>query len=79
MKKENKNLDVVKLSTLEKAIKHIKKEIAPNTDCEISFEFIIGSLFPKVLENIKKTFTANYMEGYKAGKEEVKNGGKRHN
>lgn len=79
MKNKEDNLGTVKLSTLEKAIKQIKKEISPKTDCEISFEFIIGSFFPKVLENIKNTFTANYMEGYKAGKEEAKNDSKRNN
>lgn len=79
MKNKEDNLGTVKLSTLEKAIKQIKKEISPKTDCEISFEFIIGSFFPKVLENIKNTFTANYMEGYKAGKEEAKNDSKRDN
>lgn len=79
MKNKEDNLGTVKLSTLEKAIKQIKKEISPKTDCEISFEFIIGSFFPKVLENIKNTFTVNYMEGYKAGKEEAKNDSKRDN
>jgi hypothetical protein len=76
---KNKDLDTIKLSTLEKAIKKIKKEIAPNKDCDISFEFIIGSFFPKILENIKDTFTTNYMEGYKAGKEEAKNESQRNN
>ena len=79
MKNENKHLDTVKLSTLEKAIKQIKKEMAPNTDCGISFEFIIGSFFPTILDNIKQTFTENYMAGYNAAKEEEKNDNQRNN
>ena len=65
-------LDSVKLSILKKAIKQIEQRIAPEKDCEISFEFIIGSFFPKIMDNIKQEFTRNYLEGYKAAKEEDK-------
>lgn len=65
-------LDSVKLSTFKKAIKQIERRIAPEKDCEISFEFIIGSFFPKIMDNIKQEFTRNYLEGYKAAKEEDK-------
>lgn len=65
-------LDSVKLSTLKKAIKQIEKQIAPRKDCDVSFEYIIGSFFPEVLNNIKDEFTRNYLEGYKAAKEEDK-------
>lgn len=65
-------LDSVKLSILKKAIKQIEKQIAPRKDCDVSFEYIIGSFFPEVLNNIKNEFTRNYLEGYKAAKEEDK-------
>lgn len=65
-----KQLDTVKLSTLKKAIKKIEKQIAPQKDCDISFEFLIGSFFPNIMDNIKAKFTQNYLEGYKIGKEE---------
>lgn len=40
----------------------------------LSFEFIIGSLFPDVYDNIMKKINDAYFEGYKAAKEELKNG-----
>ena len=67
---EKPNISSIKLSTLEKAVKQIKKEIAPKKDCELSFEFIVASFFPTIMENIKAAFTQNYVEGYKAAKEE---------
>ena len=47
---KRKTLDSVKLSTLEKAVKQIKKEIAPKKDCELSFEFIVASFFPTIMK-----------------------------
>ena len=81
MEKENKDksLDIVKLSVLEKAIEQIKKEFAPHTDCDINFEFIIGSFFPKVLDNIKRTFTLNYMAGFEDAKKQYSNRKKKNN
>lgn len=79
MENKKKNLDTIKLSTLEKTIRRIKKEIAPKKDCDISFEFIIGSFFPDIMNNIKNEFTRNYLEGYKAAKEEKENESKRNN
>lgn len=72
-------LDTIRLSTLEKAIKKIKKEIFPKKDCDVSFEFLIGSFFPDIMNNIKNEFTRNYLEGYKAAKEEKENESKRNN
>lgn len=67
-----KQLNSIKLSALKRAITQIEQRIAPEKDCEISFEFIIGSFFPKIMDNIKQEFTRNYLEGYKAAKEEDK-------
>ena len=69
---KQKPLDSVKLSTLKRAIKQIEKQIAPQKDCDVSFEYIIGSFFPTIMDNIKTEFTKNYLEGYKAAKEEDK-------
>ena len=69
MEEKQENLDVVKLSIVEKMVRQLKIDIEPREDCEISFEFIIGSLFPNVLKNIKNTFTQNYIAGYNAAKE----------
>lgn len=35
---------------------------------EISFEFLVGSCFPKALENIKEEMRRQYTLGYIAGK-----------
>ena len=66
------SLEVVKLSTLEKTIKKIKDELKEE-DADLSFEFIIGSFFPNVLNNIKKAFTQNYIQGYNDAKEKYSN------
>lgn len=34
---------------------------------EISFEFIVGSLFPNITENIKKEIKTQYTKGYIEG------------
>lgn len=44
---EIKQLDNVKLSTLKRAITQIEQHIAPEKDCDVSFEYLIGSFFPK--------------------------------
>ena len=40
---------------------------------EVSFEFLVGSCFPKALENVKEEmrhqYTLGYVEGQKEGKE----------
>ena len=51
----------------------IVKAIRKNNMKEVSFEFLVGSCFPKALENIKaemrRQYTLGYAEGQKAGKE----------
>lgn len=73
MKAEKEQLDTIKLSSLERMIRQIKKEIAPRKDCDLSFEFIIASCFPKIMDNIKDAFTQNYIAGYNAAKEQFCN------
>lgn len=40
---------------------------------EISFEFLVGSCFPKALENIKEEMRRQYTLGYIEGQKERKN------
>lgn len=51
----------------------IVKAIRKNNMKEVSFEFLVGSCFPKALENIKEEmrhqYTLGYVEGQKEGKE----------
>ena len=56
----------VKLETLEKICKKLKK----NKTKEVSFEFLIASCFPHVLNNIKEEMRRQYTEGYVKGLEE---------
>ena len=73
-------IDSVKLEKIERVIESVKKhyEGEPERipDIDISFEFLIASLFPKVFDNVKerlvKEHTLGYMEGYEDGKNENK-------
>lgn len=78
----NNELESVKLGTLKRAIKSIEKNFIgkPINDIDnidISFEYLIGSFFPKVLDNInnkiKEEKTKSYIEGYNTGKLENDN------
>lgn len=56
----------VYLSDLENLVARIKK----NTDdknVEVSFEFIIASLFPTSWSNIQSALASQYVQGYKDG------------
>ena len=67
------SLDSVKLSKIEEVIssikRHYKDEPERIPDIEISFEFLIGTFFPNVYNNIqsalKKEHTGGYIEGLK--------------
>jgi chromosome segregation and condensation protein ScpB len=58
----------VKLSTVKAAIKQIEEHYQ---DCperleevEITFEYLVGSFFPKIVENIQKEMKRQYTLGY---------------
>lgn len=58
----------VKLSTVKAAIKQIEEHYkdCPERleDVEITFEYLVGSFFPKIVENIQKEMNQQYMLGY---------------
>ena len=67
----------VPLKSVEAAIKQIKE---PYTDCperledvNITFEYLVGSFFPKIIDNINAkmndTYTAGYLQGLADAKE----------
>lgn len=56
----------VYLSDLEKLVKKIKQVDGEN-DVEISFEFIIASLFPTSWKNIQADLSRQYTKGYIQG------------
>lgn len=65
---EPKSYGTVKLSTVKAAIKQIEEHYQ---DCperleevEITFEYLVGSFFPKIVDNIQKEMNKQYMLGY---------------
>ena len=59
-------IDIEKFNKVVKAIRKSNMK-------EVSFEFLVGSCFPKALENVKEEmrhqYTLGYVEGQKEGKE----------
>ena len=56
-------VDAKKLHKIDKIIKDTNMK-------EVSFEFLIGSCFPKALQNIKEEMRRQYTLGYTAGLKE---------
>lgn len=61
----------VKYGTLKKIMKAIEKT-NPTDNFEVTFEFLIGSCFPDILNNIKTEIHKQYTKGYVDGKRELK-------
>jgi hypothetical protein len=59
----------VRVSDLEKIIEKIH-EIVEDEDAEISFEFIIASLFPTSWNNIQNALSQQYTKGYIQGRKD---------
>lgn len=56
----------VKYGLLKKVVKNFEK-INPTDDTEVSFEYLVGSCFPDIMENIKKEMRRQYTNGYAEG------------
>ena len=67
--KQLTNKITVKYGVLKKVVKALDN-ISPNEETEVPFEYVIGSCFPNVFENIKKELHIQYTNGYVAGLEE---------
>ena len=59
-------IDIEKFNNVVKAIRKTKMK-------EVSFEFLVGSCFPKALDNIKEEMRRQYTLGYIEGQKEGKN------
>lgn len=55
-----------KMETLTKVYKILKK----NHIEEVSFEFLVGSCFPNVMDNIKEEMRRQYTMGYVEGRKD---------
>lgn len=59
-------VDIEKFNKIVKAIRKTEMK-------EVSFEFLVGSCFPKALDNIKEEMRRQYTLGYVEGQKEGKN------
>ena len=58
----------IKTETLDKVYKAVKKHKMN----EVSFEFLVGSCFPNILNNIKEEMRRQYTLGYIDGQKSIK-------
>lgn len=75
---EPKSYGTVKLSTVKTAIAQLEERYK---DCpegldglEITFEYLVGSFFPKIIENINTQLNNQYTQGYIQGLHDGKEG-----
>ena len=69
-------IDTVKFSRLKRMVHSLELHNKEDIDMDISFEYIIASLFPSCYSNIqdelKRQYTLGYMQGIKESKENLK-------
>lgn len=79
IKPELPKMETISVAKVQEALDVYRKRTPDNTDEErqLTFEYLIGSFFPNVLENMKQhlatTATENFIAGYNARKEEEEN------
>ena len=71
------SIDRVNLSRIKKMVESLEKSLGDTIeDVEVSFEYVVGSLFPTVFTNVmdrlKQEHMNGYLEGYEAAKNESK-------
>ena len=65
---EEKVIDKVPFKTFEKLYnKLVEEQNKYDTEFDISFEFIVASLFPSVWDNIKQALADEHTKGYIEG------------
>lgn len=65
----NNDIDYVSLARLERMVESLSKHpyLEDKEEIQVSFEYIVGSLFPDILDNIKDEITKSYIQGYNDG------------
>lgn len=61
-------LGTVPLKKVKAAIKSLESKCPEEKELSISFEYLIGSFFPQVLDNIHTLIKDSYIEGFNEGK-----------
>ena len=81
MSKQEYKIGEVKLSLLNRFTESMNKQLtgSPETDPTLTFELVIGSLFPVCYKNVKQEMLRQHGLGYKAGYEDAINESKRNN
>lgn len=59
-------IDTVNLNRIEHLIQSIRRN-STEEDPVVSFEYIVGSLFPTIYHNIKDEIANSYIQGYNDG------------
>ncbi len=63
------NLGTVKIETLKHLLEAVEAQCQENNVDELSFEFVVGSLFPQLYSSVIKEMEKQYTLGYIAGKQ----------
>lgn len=65
------SLDKTKLSRVQKVLDSIRAANVIEEDPDVTFEYLVGSCFPTIFQNVQSALneehTLGYMEGYKDG------------
>jgi hypothetical protein len=73
--RESESYGKVPLTKLKAAIKQIEEHYEGSPErlenVNVTFEYLIGSFFPKIVENIDKRINDSYTAGYIQGKTEA--------
>lgn len=62
-----------KITAKTETLRKVYKALEKNHIEEFSFEYLVGSCFPKILENIKEEMRRQYTLGYIDGQKEGEN------
>ena len=54
-------------------VESLERTMGPRVDMELSFEYIIGSLFPNAWDNIQTALNDAHFQGFLQGREESNN------
>lgn len=70
MRKENqRSIDTVKYSHFKKCLRALERDFEGQPkvldNIDISFEYVIGSLFPNILSNIQDEMSNQYIKGFR--------------
>ena len=65
------SLDKTKLSRVQKVLDNIRAANIIEEDPDVTFEYLVGSCFPTIFQNVQSAlneeYTLGYMEGYQDG------------